>query len=182
MNLAAIDAVFAGPWGPVVIFLLRIVDVSLATLRMLLVMRGEKRPVFLIALVESLVWICAVGSAIKNLSSGWHLIGYSAGFASGNIVGLWIEEKLAYGLVTLRVITRRQGPKLARFLRQSGYGVTEFKGRGKEGAVSVLLVVALRREAVRLLSRIHKKDAKAFVTIEEPKAISRGWLFSGRRK
>jgi uncharacterized protein YebE (UPF0316 family) len=93
-----IEQLFGGPWGPLVIFLLRIVDVSLATVRMLLSVRGQKLLVPLIGFFEVLIWLFAAGNAIRHLSSPYHVIGYAGGFAAGTAVGLWVEEKLAFGL------------------------------------------------------------------------------------
>lgn len=180
--MSTLVEILSGPWGPVVIFCLRIVDVSLSTVRMLLMVRNARKPVFFIAIAENLVWLSAVGTALSNLSSPWHILGYASGFATGNLVGLWIEEKLAYGHVEVRVITRKAEAAMAQHLREAGYGVTEITGQGMAGAVSVLLVIAKRREVERLLKRIRQKDGDAFITIEEPKAIRQGWLFDKRRK
>ena len=139
--MESISELFAGPFGPVVIFLLRIVDVSMATVRILLSVRGHKRIVPFIGLVEVLVWLFAAGNAIRHLESGWHVLGYATGFAAGNAVGLWIEEKLALGFGTLRIISRAAGLALAEQLRTLGYGVTEFAARGREGAVQVTYMV-----------------------------------------
>ena len=107
--MSVLDALFAGPWGPLLIFVLRIGDVSLATIRTLLSMRNARIAVPLIGFVEVLIWIFAVGNAIKNLHSGWHLLGYAGGFATGTLVGMWVEEKLAIGLAVVRVISRHGG-------------------------------------------------------------------------
>jgi uncharacterized protein YebE (UPF0316 family) len=127
--------IFAGPLGPLLIFGLRIVDVSLATLRMLLTMRNARKLVPVIGLFESLIWVVAVGTAIQNLHSVWHVLGYSGGFASGTAVGLWLEGKLAVGLATVRVISTSQGEAVADALRERGFGVTEFPGYGRQGRV-----------------------------------------------
>jgi uncharacterized protein YebE (UPF0316 family) len=180
--MQTLDTLFAGAWGPVLIFCLRIVDVSLATLRMLLVVRGRRIPVPIIGFFEVLIWVVAVGSAIRNLHSGWHLLGYAGGFATGNVVGLWIEEKLAFGLATVRVISRRPGLGLAGKLRERGFGATEFAGHGREGPVAVTYTVVKRRQIPGVMRLIDQEDPGAFVTVEEPKSIRRGWLFSSRRK
>jgi uncharacterized protein YebE (UPF0316 family) len=172
------DALFAGPWGPLVIFGLRIFDVSLATLRILLAVRGRRLVVPVIGFFEVLIWVFAVGNAIRHLDSAWHLLGYAAGFAAGNVVGLWIEEKLAIGLATIRIISRKAGVELADALRGHGFGVTEFAGHGREGMVEVVHTVVQRREVPQVLREVDRWDTEAFVTVDEPRQIRRGWMHS----
>ena len=175
-------SLFAGPFGPLVIFLLRIVDVSLATTRMLLAVRNQKLLVPLIGFVEVMVWLYAAGTAIRFLDSPLHVIGYAGGFAAGNVVGLWVEEKLALGLATVRIISAHGGVELADALREKGFGVTEFSGQGREGPVEVVYTVAKRAQIRRIMDEVDVWDPGAFVTVEEPRAIHRGWLFDKRRK
>lgn len=180
--MTVIDALFAGPYGPLVIFLVRITDVSMATMRMLLTMRGARVAVPLIGFFESLLWVLAVGSAIRNLDSGWHVLGYSGGFAAGNVVGLWLEERLAVGLASVQVMARTGGVELAEALREVGFGVTEFLGQGREGRVEVVHTVVRRRQLDDVLRIVDRWGPDAFVSVEEPRTIRRGWLFPKRRK
>jgi uncharacterized protein YebE (UPF0316 family) len=173
---------FAGPFGPLAIFLLRIVDVSAATTRMLLSMRGARLTVVAIGFFESLVWVLAVGTAIRYLNSPLHVLGYAGGFATGTAVGLWLEEKLAMGLASFHIVSRYGGVELAEALRDRGFGVTEFLGQGREGKVEVLNTVVRRRFARDVLAEIDRWDPDAFVSVEEPRTIRRGWMFDRRRK
>lgn len=180
--MPALEALFGGPWGPLLIFFLRICDVSLATIRMLLAVRGARLIVPLIGFFEVLIWIFAVGSAIRHLESAWHILAYAGGFAAGNIVGLWLEEKLAFGLASIRIISRHGGVELAEALRDHGFGVTEFAGHGREGLVEVVYTVVRRRHVPRVLSEVDRWDPEAFVTVESPQEIHRGLMFQKRRK
>lgn len=174
--MSVLDALFAGPWGPLLIFVLRIGDVSLATMRTLLSMRNARIAVPLIGFVEVLIWIFAVGNAIKNLHSGWHLLGYAGGFATGTLVGMWVEEKLAIGLAVVRVISRHGGVEVAEALREQGFGVTEYAGQGRDGGVEIVDTVVKRRRIPEVIRVIDEWDPTAFVMVEEPRAIRRGWL------
>lgn len=176
------DALFASAFGPILIFALRIVDVSLATLRMLMVMRGKKLIAPLIGVFEVLVWIFAVGNAIRHLDSPLHLTGYALGFATGTLVGLWIEEKMAIGMATVRIMSQHGGVEIAEALRERGFGATEFAGHGREGRVEVVYAVLRRRDLPTVFKQVGIWDPEAFVTVEEPRAIHRGWMFSKRRK
>jgi uncharacterized protein YebE (UPF0316 family) len=177
-----IEQLFAGPWGPLVIFGLRIIDVSMATLRMLLSVRGQRLLVPIIGFFEVMLWLFAAGNAIRFLDSPLHVIGYAGGFAMGTVVGLWVEEKLAFGLATIRVISSRPAGKLAAALRDVGHGATEFAAAGREGPVEVVYTVSRRAEIRQILRIIDEWDSSAFVTVEEPRSVHRGWLLQKRRK
>jgi len=173
---------FAGPWGPILIFGLRIVDVTLATLRMLLIMRNQRLLVPFIGFFEALIWVLAVGLAIQNLHSPWHVLGYAGGFACGTLVGLWFEGKLALGLAAVRIISRAEGAEVAKALRDQGFGVTGFSGYGREGRVELLLTLVKRRQVGRVMDTVEALDSDAFISVEEPRSIRRGWMFALRRK
>jgi len=174
---------FAGPWGPVIIFALRVVDVSLATLRILFTMRDQRTLVPMIGFFEALVWVLAVGTAIQNLNSPIHILGYAGGFSAGTVVGLWIEGKLALGLATIRIIARdaARGEEMADTLRERGYGVTEFAGEGRNGKVQVIYMIVKRRQAQGVIQEVERMDPDAFITVEEPRAIHRGWVTRMRK-
>jgi len=179
-----VTEVFATLWGPVIIFGLRIIDVSLATIRMLLTMRDVRLWVPLIGFVEVTIWVVAVGTAIQNLHSVWHVLGYSGGFAAGTSVGLWIEGKMALGLATVRIICRDpgSGEDVAEALRQEGFGVTEFVGQGRQGKVEFIYTLVKRRQVPEVIRVVERWDDDAFITVEEPRTIRRGWMFPRRRK
>lgn len=177
-----LQEIFAGPWGPLVIFGLRIVDVSLATLRMLLTVRGRRVVVPFIGFFEVLVWLFAAGSAIQYLGSPLHAVGYAGGFAAGTAVGSWLEEKLALGLARVQAFSPHSGVELAEAIREQGFGVTEFLGQGREGRVELISTVVRRSEVPAILRTIDGWDPDAFVTVDEPRSVHRGWLLQKRRK
>lgn len=175
------DAIFAGPWGPLAIFGLRIIDVSLSTIRIVLAVRGHKYFVPFIGFFEVLIWIFAVGNAIRFLDSPLHLLGYAGGFATGSIVGLLIEERLAIGYASIRVVSRHAGVEMADALRGRGFGVTEFGGQGRDGRVEIMYTVCRRRDIDTVMREVERWDRQAFVTVEEPRAIRWGWMQSSNR-
>ena len=176
------ETLFASAWGPLLIFALRIGDVSLATLRMMLAVRGVKKVVPVIGFFEVLIWVYAVGNVIQHLNSPLHLFGYAGGFAAGNLVGMMIEERLAFGMATVRIVSKYGGVELAEALRERGFGVPEFAGQGREGRVEVVYAALRRRDLQAVFEEVQVWDPDAFVTVEEPRAIHRGWMFDKRRK
>lgn len=176
------EQILAGPFGPLFIFLLRIGDVSIATLRLLSAVRGRKVVAAGLGFFEILIWILAIGTVVRHFSSPLLVIGYAAGFAAGTYVGITIEEKLALGLAEVRVISRGTGVEIAEALRSLGFAVTEILGQGREGRVEILYTIVKRRSLKRLSEEVERWDPDAFVVVEEPRSIQRGWLLSRRRK
>lgn len=166
----------AGPWGPLLIFLLRVTDVSMATVRILFMLRGHRALAPVIGFFEILIWVLAIGAAIQNLDSPLHLIAYAGGYASGTAVGMWIEGRLALGLCSIFTISRGEGERLAAALRVRGWGVTEQKGDGRYGPVDILYTVVRRRDVPKALTLIETEDPDAFVTVQGDARAHRGWL------
>jgi uncharacterized protein YebE (UPF0316 family) len=157
------------------IFLLRITDMSLDTLRMLFVMRGRKGLVWTLGFIQSAVFVIAITKVLSNLNNPLTVLGYAAGFASGNLIGMIVEERLAIGHITLQIISQRHGVKLAKALRIAGYGVTEMSARGKDGTVRVLSASVLRKDLAHARHIIHETDEAAFITSEDVRPIRRGF-------
>lgn len=178
--MMSLDALFASPWGALAIFCLRIVDVSCDTMRVIFTIRGKRGAAAALGFVQALVWIFAVGNAVKHLDSAWHVLGYSAGYATGTFVGISIEQALAFGVAQVRVISKHAGVEIAEHLRERGYGVTEFPGFGREGSVEILNCVVHRNHLPEVLATVERWDPEAFVTVEEPKAL-RGGSFADRQ-
>jgi uncharacterized protein YebE (UPF0316 family) len=179
MQQPEIDLLFASATGAVLIFFLRIVDVSCDTMRVLFAIRGKRGIAGILGFFQALIWIFAVGNAVKHLDSWMHIIAYAGGYAAGTMVGITIERAVAYGLATVRVISRHGGVEIAEGLRERGYGVTEIAGFGREGSVEILNCVVQRAHMDEVMTIIDRFDPDAFVTVEEPK-ILRGGSFAVR--
>jgi uncharacterized protein YebE (UPF0316 family) len=171
-----VNALFASPLGALVIFGLRIVDVSCDTMRVIFAIRGKRGIAACLGFVQAIVWIFAVGNAVKHLDSGLHVIGYAGGYAMGTFVGVSLEQAIAYGVATIRVVSNKAGVEIAEALRSSGYGVTEFPGFGRDGAVEILNSVVQRSQLPAVLAIISSRDKDAFVTVEEPKILRGGMV------
>jgi uncharacterized protein YebE (UPF0316 family) len=170
--------VFLSPaaWlGALSIFSLRIVDMSLDTLRLLFVVRGRKAISWVLGFFQSVVFVIAITSVLSNLNNPLNVIGYAAGFATGNVIGMWIEEWLAIGHTHLQIISPRLGVSLSQVLRDAGFGVTEIPARGKDGMVSILSVSVLRKDAKGVEKIVYEKDPEAFITSEDVRPLRRGF-------
>lgn len=171
---------FAGAWGPLLIFTLRIFDVSLATMRVVTIVRGPRWLAPVLSFFESTLWIVAVAAAIQNLTSPLHVIGYAGGYSAGTAVGMWVEGRLAFGWGVVRTFSRG-GDGLARALRAEGFTVTEQEGMGRSGPVTVLYTVVRRRLVPNVLHIVGESDPDAFVTVQTDAAVRRGFVGSPRR-
>jgi uncharacterized protein YebE (UPF0316 family) len=174
-----LGALFASPYGALMIFCLRVVDVSCDTMRVIFAMRGKRLISGVLGFFQALIWIFAVGTAIRYLGSWLHILGYAAGFGMGTMVGITIEHAVAYGLATVRIVSRHGGVEIAEALRDRGYGVTELAGFGREGKVEIVNCVVHRSHLDEVLDIVDRWDSTAFVTVEEPK-ILRGGSFAAK--
>jgi uncharacterized protein YebE (UPF0316 family) len=158
---------------PVVIFFTRVVDVSMDTVRIISISKGYKILAAFIGFFEVLIWLFAITRIMQNLHNWVCYVAYAGGFATGNYVGIIIEEKLAMGFQMVRIITRHEPNDLIQALRDAGFGVTSVKGSGKNGEVGVIYVVVNRKLMYQVKDIIMKYNPQAFYTIEDVRAISK---------
>ena len=159
---------------PALIFLARVADVSLGTIRVIFISRGLKYFAALMGFFEILIWLLAIGQIMKNLSNPVCYIAYAGGFAIGNFVGIWIAEKLSLGVVLIRVITRKDASELLDHLKISDYGVTSVDGHGSAGQVKIVFTIVPRREVAGVVDLIKQFNPKAFYSIEEVGFVEKG--------
>ena len=157
------------------IFGLRIVDVSLAIVRILMVMRGRKALAWVFGFFQALVYIVAIKEVMSDLGNWANTIAYAAGFATGNVAGIWLESRLAVGYGHIRIISARFGAALTETLRESGFAVTVVSGRGRDGAVDILVMSVPRRQIKKINAIIEQIDANAFVTVENVSPLRKGF-------
>lgn len=161
--------------GAGLIFILRVTDMALDTLRVLVVMRGNKTYAWILGFFQAGIFVVAISSVLQNLDNPLNLVGYAAGFATGNVVGLLIEQRLAIGHTLLNIVSPSRGAAIADYLRGEGYAVTEIPARGKDGMVSLLNCNVLRRNADRVRKLVNEVDPEAFITSEDVRPVRRGF-------
>ena len=165
---------------PALIFVARVADVSLGTIRVIFISKGLKYFASAIGFFEILIWLLAIGQIMKNLSNPACYIAYAGGFAMGNFVGIWIAEKLSLGVVLIRVVTIKDAYELVDHLKTSEYGVTSVDGHGTAGEVKVVFTIVPRREVASVVDLIKKFNPKAFYSIEEVGFVEKG-IFPAKR-
>ncbi len=159
---------------PFLIFAARICDVSLCTVRLILLYRGRRIIAPVIGFIEALIWLLAIRQIMNNLTNPFVYVGFAAGFAMGNYVGIILEEKLAVGLEVIRIISKTDGLELVNSLTAQGYGTTSVDANGSTGKVQIIFTIVPRRHHKRVIGIIKKFNPRAFYTIEDVKSASEG--------
>jgi uncharacterized protein YebE (UPF0316 family) len=159
---------------PVLIFCARICDVSIGTMRIIFVSKGKKYIAPVLGFFEVLIWIIAISKIMQNLDNYVNYVAYAAGFATGNFVGMIIEEKLAFGIQMIKVFTNKEGDRLVQLLNNQGYGATSINARGAREDVQLIHTIVQRNNLGNVLDIIDKFNPKAFYTIEDVREVNEG--------
>lgn len=174
---------FASGWFnylvlPAAIFFARICDVTIGTLRIIFVSKGNKIVAPVLGFFEVLIWIIAITRIIENLNNPFCYVAYAAGFATGNYIGLRVEEKLAVGIVLIRIITSGKTDELMQSLHSGNIGATIVDAGGSQGKVNIILTIVQRTRINDVLGIIMAADRNAFYTVEDIRMVNRG-IFPG---
>lgn len=157
---------------PFMIFGLRVLDVSLGTIRIIFVSKGYTSFAPFIGFVEILIWVFAVSRIMDNLNNWIFYIAYAGGFAAGTYVGMVLEKKLAIGHELIRIITQKDATDLIFLLKEKGFRITSVKAEGGLGPVSVLYVITKRKFIEGVIKIIKIYNPHAIYTIEDIRAVS----------
>jgi uncharacterized protein YebE (UPF0316 family) len=166
---------------PALIFVARVIDVSLGTLRIVFIARHQAGLAAITGFFEVLVWLLASVQVFGGDSSWWQLLAYAGGYAAGNYAGLWLEQRLAMGSVAVHMTLCQRSESLLPELARAGFGYHAQPGSGSAGPVTVVEVVSRRRDLPRLQALIKAVAPAAFVTIEEVRAVCNGFFPPIRR-
>ena len=167
---------------PILIFVLRVTNNVIGTVRLILVSRGKRVWGFAFASLESLLFAYTAGQVITDLNNLPNLAAYVFGFAVGGVVGMQVENRFVKSYESVTVIaTREVSHEMAVALRNAGHGVTEIMGEGAHGQVEELHIIAHRRDLPEVLRIIHSIKEDVFVTVEHSEFIRGGWIRAHRR-
>ena len=177
----------------VMVFFARICDVSIGTVRTIITVQGRTAIAFVLAVFEIIIWISVVSAVIHQVKEQPILVVfYAFGYATGNVVGILVERKLAFGVIILKVLTRDAGQEIADYLRQKGQPVTVFTGEGMRGPIKELYIACRRRDLKWILPEVKRLDSRAFYVIEQARDMSKilrpvhspmgGWRAAFKRK
>lgn len=164
------------------IFFAKICHVSLGTLRIIYLTRGRSKLAAAIGFFEVIVYLVALGMVVNNLDNIFNILIYGLGFSAGNLVGSFIEEKVAVGFVTAQVVTLQNGGGLECGLRDHGYGVTAMECHGRDGPHRILYIFMKRRDLPGFLKVLSDLDRQAFVSILDTRKIMGGYFVRMKHK
>jgi uncharacterized protein YebE (UPF0316 family) len=169
---------------PLLIFIARIFDVSIGTMRIIFIAKGRKYIAPVLGFFEVLIWLMAIGQIMKNLSNPINYIAYASGFATGTFAGIFIEGRLAMGMALIRIITKMEASELLNHLRSLGLTVTSLDAEGNRGPVKVLFTVVKRKEINDIVKAINDFNPNAFYTVEDLSQVNQAYMpaFSEKRK
>ena len=159
---------------PALIFFARVCDVTMGTMRIIFVSRGARILAPLLGFFEVLIWLVAIGKVMQNLDNALCYLAYAGGFATGNFVGIWVEEKLAMGSFVIQIITGQDAVELINMLNTAGYGTTSIPARGRSGQVHIIYCIIRRSDMDDVIEMIKTFNPRAFYTIEDVRFVKEG--------
>lgn len=168
-----------GVWIYVFIFAGKILEVSVSTVRLVLINRGERARGSAIAFVEILLWLAVTGTVLAGFQNDWiRVVVFAAAFSIGNYVGSWVEDKLAFGLCSIQVIVPdcMESEELAGKLRASGFAVTVIQGEGKDGPRELMLLHIKRKRIPQAVNLIRSELDAAVITVNDSKILHGGFI------
>jgi uncharacterized protein YebE (UPF0316 family) len=156
----------------IIIFTLRMIDVALATVRIVLLSRGRKGTAAGLALIEGMIWVVAISRVLSaGLDDPARIVAFAAGFAAGTYVGALVEQRLALGQSLVRVVASVDSPEVAGTLRDQGFGATVINGDGMNGEVRLTFSVVPRKKVKHVTRLINEVNPNAYVTVEQTSSI-----------
>ncbi len=163
------------PWLlPIVIFFGRICDVTLGTLRIIFVSKGERKKAPIVGFFEVFIWVVIISQIFSHANSLISYLAYAGGYATGNFIGILVENKIAFGYVLFRVYTKKDGHQLAQLLNKSNFGSTFIKGEGAVSEVDIIETVVSRKSQRKVTKIIDDFDSNAFYLIEDIRSKQKG--------
>ncbi|MDI6884899.1 MAG: DUF2179 domain-containing protein [archaeon] len=165
---------------PLFIFIARVLDVSLGTIRVIFISKGFKYLAPVVGFFEIVVWLLAIAQIFQHFTNIVYYVAYAGGFAIGTFVGIYLDNKLLIGTEIIRIITRKRASKLVEVLKSEGYGVTSTDAEGIEGQVKIIYVILDRHDLPNIIEIIKRYNAHAFYTVEDVRFVSER-IFPHRR-
>jgi uncharacterized protein YebE (UPF0316 family) len=154
-------------WLPVLIFMARVADVSLGTVRTVFVVRGMREFAAGIGFLEVTIWLLAISTVVQRLDAPLNVIAYAGGYATGNYVGVWLETKLALGHQLVQLVSADDSQDLRRRLEEAGHRVTAVPAHSGQDAVTLLLVTVPRRQVASVMALAREADPTVVLTTED---------------
>ena len=170
----------ASAFLPALVFVAELTVVTLSTVRIICLGRGQKGLASAIGFFEVSIWLFAIGQIMQNLSNLGCYLGFAGGFTAGNFLGVLVEKRLGLGTLVVRIITPQEAGRLVERLRAAHYGVTCIEGEGAAGPVTVVLTVIPRKELAGVVAIIKEFDPRCFYSVDDVQSAEAGVFPQGR--
>ena len=167
---------------PLLIFIARICDQTIGTLRLIFLSKGFKRIVPFLAFFEAMIWLIAISQILSHLENVVTFLAYGLGFAMGNYVGMLLEERLSIGSVIIRIFPKEHIPEFIEALQKHNYGYTIINAKGSTGELKIIFSIINRKYLSHLIAQINAIDSNTFYTVEEVKSVKKGIFKTSERK
>ena len=161
--------------GALVMFSARLVGMSLDTLRVLFVVRGQRLATWIFGFLQAAIYAVILGKVLSQLTNPLLIFAYGAGFATGNVLGMLIENRMGKGFLRVNIISPCLSPSLAEALRENGFAITEVPARGKDSQVGLLIACMPRSDLPIARDIIESVDPTAFITSEAIRPLYHGY-------
>lgn len=159
-----------------IIFFARIIDVSMGTIRMILLVKGQRKIATMIGFFEVMIYLIVLGKVVGSINKPLLIIAYCLGYASGNFVGSKLEERLSIGRLLVQIIVKDISCEVVAALRNAGFGVTIFEGEGMEGSSYMLNVITERKKVRELQQIVNELNCGAFITTMDVRSSLGGYF------
>ncbi len=173
-------------WVYVLIFAGKVMEVSMGTLRIVLINRGERLKGSIIAFVEIIFWLVIASSVLEGWKEDVYKgLTYALAYAAGNYAGSWMDEWLAFGLSSLQIVvpTLEETKKLSIYLQSQGYGVTSIDVKGRNAEDHYMLLMMIKRKNLKaVMTQIQQYCPAAMITVSDVKAVRGGYMRSGGKR
>lgn len=167
---------------PLLIFFARILDVSIGTLRLIFVSKGYKYYAPMLGFFEVIIWLLAIGQIMQHLDNFLCYLAYGLGFAAGNYLGIFLDEKMSLGTVLIRVVPKMDTTNLINHLREQNFGASLVDIEGMSGKLKMIFTIVKRKDIREVMNIIREHNPQAFVTIEDVKTAREGYFRYSRKR
>ena len=160
------------------IFVARVIDVSMGTIRIILISQGYRNIAPVLGFFEILIWLIAIAKALSNLNGIYSYLIYAGGFATGNYVGMLLESKLSLGFQSLQIITSEKITALPMALRDEGCELSIVNGKGPKGEIIIIYIVIPRRQVKKIIDLVNAIEPNVFIIVEDVRSYKTAFLGS----
>ena len=161
----------------IIIFIAKIIEVTIGVLRMVLITKGERKLATVIAFFEIVIWLLVVSTVLVDITEDpFKVLAYAAGFAFGQMFGSLLEDKIALGNIRVEIIADEDiGIKLANHLRENKFGVITIEASGMTHKKMIIFLYAARKQMKNILNLCNEVSKDLVITVDDIRPLAGGY-------